>query len=168
MRWPGSGVGCHGRAVHTREPMPSAASSPEPSSGLQLSIVNMEGVVWSGPVRVVTVPGTEGAFGILRGHTPMLTRLREGFVHIEAVDGERVAVYVSGGFVEAQPYGVTVLADTAVRSEDLDAARADAARQQAASAMHTEIASLDHALIQAELAKSAAQWAHELRKVTRP
>lgn len=147
--------------------MSSAASSPD-SSGLQLAIVNMEGVVWSGPVRVVTVPGTEGAFGILRGHTPMLTRLREGFVHLETVEGERMAVYVSGGFVEAQPHGVSVLADTAVRSDDLDAARADAARQQAASAMHAEIASLDHALIHAELAKSAAQWAQELRKLSRP
>lgn len=135
--------------------------------GLLLEIVNMEGVVWAGPVRVVTVPGAEGAFGILRGHTPLLTRLREGFVHLETPQGERISIYVSGGFVESQPHAVTVLADTAVRSADLDAARADAARQEAASVLHSELAGIDHALIQAELAHAAAQWAHELRGSSR-
>lgn len=145
--------------------MSSAALNP--GSGLLLEIVNMEGVVWSGPVRVATLPGAEGAFGILRGHTPLLTRLREGFVHIETSEGERISVYVSGGFVETQPHAVTVLADTAVRSADLDAARADAARQESASLLHSELAGIDHALIQAELTHAAAQWAHELRKLTR-
>lgn len=144
-------------------------SSAEPNAGsaLQLEIVNMEGVVWSGPVRVATLPGAEGSFGILRGHTPLLTRLREGFVHLETPQGERVSIYVSGGFVESQPHGVTVLADTAVRSADLDAARADAARQEAASVLHAELAGIDHALIQAELAHAAAQWAHEVRSGAR-
>ncbi|RYF27229.1 MAG: ATP synthase F1 subunit epsilon [Comamonadaceae bacterium] len=135
--------------------------------GLLLEIVNMEGVVWSGPVRVVTVPGGEGSFGILRGHTPLLTRLREGFVHLETPQGERISIYVSGGFVESQPHAVTVLADTAVRSADLDAARADAARQEAAGALHSELAGIDHAAIRAELAHAAAQWAHELRGASR-
>ena len=136
-------------------------------SGLQLEIVNMGGVVWSGAVRVATLPGVEGAFGVLRGHTPLLTRLREGFVHLETPQGARVSVYVSGGFVESQPHVVTVLADTAVRSADLDAARADAARQEAASGLRAELKGLDHAVIQAELAH-AAQWSRELRKLKQP
>lgn len=142
--------------------MASDELNPEP--GLRLDIVNMEGVVWSGAVRVATMPGAEGAFGVLRGHTPLLTRLREGFVHLETPQGERVSVYVSGGFVESQPHAVTVLADTAVRSADLDAARADAARQEASSLLHSELAGIDHAQLQAELMHSAAQWAHEIRR----
>lgn len=144
-------------------------SSAESNAGsdLRLEIVNMEGVVWSGVVRVVTLPGAEGAFGILRGHTPLLTRLREGFVHVVTPQDERISVYVSGGFVESQPQGVTVLADTAVRSADLDAARADAARQEASSLLHSELAGIDHAQLQAELVQAAAQWSQEIRRSKR-
>ncbi|WP_175518383.1 ATP synthase F1 subunit epsilon [Paracidovorax wautersii] len=148
--------------------MPSA-SLPTPAAGpLRLAIVHMEGVVWAGEVRVATVPGAEGSFGVLSGHTPLLSRLREGFVHCETPEGERVSVFVSGGYVEVQPGGVTVLADTAVRSADLDAARAEAARQQAASQLHQALGEIDHAKIQAELMASAAHWAHELRGRSRP
>jgi len=144
-------------------------SSAESNAGsdLRLEIVNMEGVVWSGTVRVATLPGAEGAFGILRGHTPLLTRLREGFVHLVTPQDERISVYVSGGFVEAQPHAVTVLADTAVRSADLDAARADAARQEAASLLHSELAGIDHAQLQAELMQAAAHWSQEIRRSKR-
>ncbi len=142
--------------------MPSA-SAPSSASTLHLAIVSMEGVVWTGDVRVATVPGAEGSFGVMKGHTPVLSRLREGFVHCETTDGERLSIYVSGGYVEAQPGGLTVLAYTAVRSADLDSARAEAARQQAASMLHHALGEIDHAQIQAELMAAAAHWAHELR-----
>ncbi|WCM91721.1 ATP synthase F1 subunit epsilon [Acidovorax sp. NCPPB 2350] len=149
--------------------MSSAESSPAPGGqggALHLEIAHMEGLVWAGPVRVASLPGTEGAFGVLRGHTPLLTLLREGFVHIETAGGEHVQVFVSGGYAEIQPSRVTVLADTAVRSADLDAARAEAARQGAASMLGGELARIDHALLHAELARAAAQWTHEARKLS--
>ncbi|WP_415268027.1 ATP synthase F1 subunit epsilon [Acidovorax sacchari] len=145
-------------------PSPSPAAVPD--GALQLEIAHMEGLVWSGPVRVVGLPGAEGAFGVLHGHTPLLTRLRAGFVHIETPAGERIEVYVSGGYVEIQPARVTVLADTAVRNADLDAARAEAARQAASSLLGGELAHIDHALLHAEIARAAAQWTHEARKLS--
>lgn len=149
--------------------MSSMESEPAPAGpdgALQLEIAHMEGQVWAGPVRVVSLPGTEGAFGVLRGHTPVLTRLRAGFVHIETPASERVEVYVSGGYAEIQPTHVTVLADTAVRNADLDAARAEAARQAASSQLGSELAHIDHALLHAELTRAAAQWTHEIRKAS--
>ncbi|ABM32385.1 ATP synthase F1 subunit epsilon [Paracidovorax citrulli] len=153
-----------GPAPMPSSPSPSPAAAPD--GALQLEIAHMEGLVWSGPVRVVGLPGAEGAFGVLHGHTPLLTRLRAGFVHIETPAGERIEVYVSGGYVEIQPARVTVLADTAVRNADLDAARAEAAKQAASSLLGGELAHIDHALLHAEIARAAAQWAHEARKLS--
>ena len=100
---------------------------------MQVDIVTAEASIFSGAAKFVALPGEMGELGILPRHTPLLTRIKPGTVRIERPDGgEEDRVYVSGGILEVQPGVVTVLADTAVRANDLDEAAALEAKQRAA------------------------------------
>jgi len=85
-------------------------------------LVSPERLLFSGEVDQVDVPGTEGEFGVLAGHAPLVASLKPGILTI-INGGERQRVVVFGGFAEVSPQGMTVLADTAVAAEDLDPAR---------------------------------------------
>ncbi|WP_434212334.1 ATP synthase F1 subunit epsilon [[Pseudomonas] boreopolis] len=102
---------------------------------ISLDVVSLTGSLWSGQVREVSLPGREGRFGVMARHVPMLVLLREGMLHLQPLQGEPEDIYISGGYVEVQPDRVLVVADLAERNEDLDAARAQAARDRAASLM---------------------------------
>lgn len=91
--------------------------------------------------------------------TTLLTRLREGTVRIEPVEGEPVRVRVAGGYAEIQPDPVTVLADAAVRSAELDAARAEAARGRAGDPVARKFGGPDYAAAHAELVRGLAELA---------
>jgi F-type H+-transporting ATPase subunit epsilon len=145
-------------------PSPVSDSPSAPPTSLHLEIANPAGTVWSGEARMVVVPGTEGELGILPRHLPLLTRLREGMVRIDPVQGEPLRVYVSGGYLEVQPDRVTVLADVAVRSAELDAARAEAARSQAEHPVAREFGGVDYAAAHAELIQGFAELARSLKK----
>ena len=97
---------------------------------IRLDIVTAERLVFSGDVDQVTAPGAEGELTILPRHTPLLTFLQPGDLHLRR-DGEVVNIAVSGGFLEVEPNRVTVLADTAERAEEIDVARAQAAMARA-------------------------------------
>jgi F-type H+-transporting ATPase subunit epsilon len=84
-------------------------------------LVSPERVLLSGEVEQVDVPGSEGDFGVLAGHAPMVTALRPGILTIKQ-NGSETKVVVLGGFAEVSPAGLTVLADAAVPSEDFDPA----------------------------------------------
>ena len=97
----------------------------------QLEIVTPEKTVYSGRVESVRAPGTEGGFGVLAGHHPMLASLDVGqIVFREVGEGPKVAA-TSGGFAQVQRDGVTVLAETAELAGEIDVARAEAARDRA-------------------------------------
>ncbi len=85
-------------------------------------LVSPEQLLFSGEVEQVDVPGTEGEFGVLAGHAPLVATLKPGILTI-INGGERQRVVVFGGFAEVSPQGMTVLADTAVGVEDLDPAQ---------------------------------------------
>ena len=85
-----------------------------------LDIVSAEESIYSGPVEFLVAPAQMGEVGIYPRHTPMLTRIKSGMVRIKAQLKEEELIYVSGGMLEVQPDIVTILADTAVRSHDLD------------------------------------------------
>ena len=88
-----------------------------------VDIVSAEASIYSGQAERVVAPGEAGELGILPEHVPLLTRIKPGTVRI--VNGaEEEVIYVSGGMMEVQPDGVTVLADTSVRAHDLDEAKA--------------------------------------------
>lgn len=98
---------------------------------IKLEIVTPERVVVSEEAQIVTAPGTLGEFGVLIGHTPFLTSLQTGAVRYLDPQGGEHFVFVSGGFAEALPDRVTVLAESAERRRDIDVERARAALERA-------------------------------------
>ena len=101
---------------------------------IQLDIVTPERRLLAEKVDAVYVPGMSGEFGILVGHTPLISRLQTGVLsYTRGSTTERL--HVSGGFVEVNQDRVTVLADVAERPEEIDAARARMAHQHAEKAL---------------------------------
>ncbi|RDU98478.1 F0F1 ATP synthase subunit epsilon [Trinickia dinghuensis] len=126
---------------------------------IKVDVVSAEEQIFSGMAKFVALPGEAGELGILPGHTPLITRIRPGAVRIEAENGEEEFVFVAGGILEVQPGAVTVLADTAIRGQDLDEAKADQARKRAEEAMQNSGSNIEYATAQAELAYATAQLA---------
>jgi F-type H+-transporting ATPase subunit epsilon len=85
----------------------------------QFDLVSPEKLLVSGEVTQVDVPGSEGDFGVLAGHAPMVTTLRPGILVVYR-DGGELRVVVNGGFAEVSPTGLTVLADMAVPRDEFD------------------------------------------------
>ncbi|MBY0500027.1 MAG: F0F1 ATP synthase subunit epsilon [Nitrosomonas sp.] len=131
-----------------------------------LDIVSAEESIYSGPVEFMVAPAQMGEVGIYPRHTPMLTKIKSGMVRIKAQLQEEELIYVSGGMLEVQPDIVTILADTAVRSHDLDEAKALEAKRAAEEAMKNKESELDYVKAQAELIEAMAQLAaiNKLRK----
>ena len=120
-------------------------------------IVSAEESLFGGLVEMVVATGTEGDLGIMPGHAPLLTRLKPGPVRVVKQNGGEEIYYVTGGFLEVQPELVTILADTAVRAEDVDEAAAEQARQKAKEALEGKHSDIDHSHAMAILAESLAQ-----------
>ena len=91
---------------------------------MQCDIVSAEREIFSGRVTMVIATGSIGELGILPGHAPLLTGIEPGPVTLRLEDGGEDVFFASGGFLEVQPGIVTVLADTALRAEDIDEAAA--------------------------------------------
>ena len=136
---------------------------------MQCYIVSAEQEIFSGRVAMVSATGTIGELGILPGHAALLTGIRPGPVKLRDENGEEDVFYASGGFLEVQPGIVTVLADTALRADDIDEAAAIEARQEAERALSEAAAELDYGLVEAQLASASAQQRtlDELRKIRR-
>ena len=105
---------------------------------LHLEVVTPEKVVVSEDAQVVVAPGTLGEFGVLIGHTPFLTTLKTGAIHYKDANEAERYVFVRGGFVEALPDRVTVLAESAERRRDIDIERAKAAMDRAQQRLSEE------------------------------
>ncbi len=125
-----------------------------------VDIVSAESAIFSGEATLLIAPGEAGELGILPEHMPLLTRIKPGTVRIQpAGGGEEELIYVSGGMMEVQPDGVTVLADTSLRAHDLDEAKALEAERLAKDAIVNRTGAMELAKAQAELAEAAAQLA---------
>jgi F-type H+-transporting ATPase subunit epsilon len=99
-------------------------------SPMRCEIVTQEQVVFDQMVDMVVAPGSEGELGILPRHIPLLTALEAGELVVSAGEQEE-SFAISGGFMEVRPDQVSVLARTAERAEEIDAVRAEAARERA-------------------------------------
>ena len=86
------------------------------AENIQLEIVTPEKAVVSEDAELVMAPGTDGEFGVLKGHTPFLTTLKNGILKYKSTGGSEESVFVSGGFAEALPDKVTVLAESAEKN----------------------------------------------------
>ena len=125
---------------------------------IKVDVVSAEESIFSGDAELVSLPGQSGELGILPGHVPLITLIRPGFVRIR-VPGkqEPEQVFVAGGVLEVQPDMVTVLADTAVRSKDLDEAKAAKALEEARALRQKATGELEIAKLEAEMAALAAE-----------
>ena len=122
---------------------------------LRLEIVTPERYVVDQDVKIVMAPGTLGEFGILPDHTPFLSSLEVGKVHFRDLKDTEHVVFISGGFSEALPDKVTILAETAEVREKIDIDRARAAYERARERLASSDDKIDkerarHALERAE------------------
>lgn len=101
------------------------------AGNIHLEVVTPEKIVVSEEAQIVASPGSEGEFGVLTGHTPFLTTLKTGLIRYTDASGKEHFVFVSGGFAEALPDKVTVLAESAEVSTDIDVNRAKEALARA-------------------------------------
>jgi F-type H+-transporting ATPase subunit epsilon len=86
----------------------------------KFELVSPERLLVSQDVDMVVVPGTEGDFGVLAGHAPVISTLRIGTIDVWDAGAIKDRIFVAGGFAEASAARVTVLADEAVRLADID------------------------------------------------
>ena len=122
-------------------------------SNIRLDIVTAERVVYSGEVDTVIAPGVEGQLGILPHHAPLMTLLQGGEL-IARKGGEEQSMAISGGFLEVRPDHVIVLADQAERAEEIDIARAEAAKQRAQERLRGRGAGIDATRAEASLRRA--------------
>lgn len=124
---------------------------------VQLDVVSAEDSIFSGLVQSIQVTGSEGELGVNPGHAPLLTTLKPGMVHVVKQFGEEETIYIAGGVLEVQPSHITVLADTAVRAEDLDEQAALDAKKRAEENIANPSADFNYAEAAIELAEAIAQ-----------
>lgn len=124
---------------------------------IQCDIVSAEREIFSGIVEMVIATGTLGDIGIAYGHAPLLTGLNPGPVRLIKQGGTEEVFFVSGGYLEVQPYHVTVLADTALRADDMDEAAALEAQELAQKQLSEQAKEIDFQRAQIQLAEAAAQ-----------
>lgn len=97
---------------------------------IRCDIVSQDRPLFSGDVDMVIAPGSEGMLGILPHHAPLLTTLEYGILTVKR-EGKEEIFAISGGIMEVRPDAVTVLADVGERVEEIDVARAEAAKARA-------------------------------------
>ena len=100
-------------------------------SEIHCDIVSAETEIYSGKVSLLVASGVDGELGIHPRHAPLMTRLRPGLIRVVPVDGKELVYFVGGGVLEVMPHLITVLADTALRADDLDEAAAIRAKEAA-------------------------------------
>jgi len=125
---------------------------------LHVDVVSAEEQIYSGEAEFVVLPGIAGELGIYPRHAPLFTQIRPGAVRIKVPnEAQEVFVFVQGGFLEVQPHVVTVLADTAIRAQDLDEKAALEAKRAAEDAMQHKTTKEEIAIAEAELSSALAQ-----------
>lgn len=127
-------------------------------STIHVEIVSVEGHIWAGEANLVIAPARMGEVGIAPRHAPMMTSLRPGDLRVQRDGQDELFFYVTGGILEVQPTQITVLADTALRGEQLDESAADEARRQAEEALKGATNQEDIAHAQQQLVEAAARY----------
>ena len=137
------------------------------AGSLDIEIVMVERLVYSGPVTFVSAPGREGRLGILPGHAPLLAALRPGELRLQPRDeAVEIGVAIGGGFLEVNDNRVIVLAHSAERAREIDVERALQARERALHRPqeHGTEVDLERAREAMERAEARLHVAERLRK----
>jgi F-type H+-transporting ATPase subunit epsilon len=124
---------------------------------IKVDIVSAEGEIHSGTASMVFAPARMGEVGIAPRHAPMLSPLSPGEVRVQDENGKEESFYITGGLLEVQPHLVTILADTALRGDQLDEAAALSAQRDAEDALKGASDQTDIARAQAELTEARAR-----------
>ncbi|MBB1087058.1 F0F1 ATP synthase subunit epsilon [Lysobacter sp. SG-8] len=127
------------------------------ASTIRCDIVSAEHEIFHGDAELVVATGEMGELGIAPKHAPLITRLKPGKVVVTLPGGEQLDFAISGGILEVQPQVVTVLADTAVRAEDIDEAAVRAAKDEAERILAGRGEQMEIAEAQMKLAEAMAQ-----------
>ena len=124
---------------------------------IRCDIVSAEEEIFRGDVTMVVATGEMGELGIAPRHAPLITRLKPGQVRLTLADGEKLDIVVSGGILEVQPQVVTILADTAIRAENIDELAVQKAKEEAERVLANRGEAMEIAEAQAKLAEAMAQ-----------
>ncbi|GAC90547.1 F0F1 ATP synthase subunit epsilon [Anoxybacillus sp. LAT_35] len=110
---------------------------------IKVSVVTPDGPVYEADVEMVSAKAQSGELGVLPGHIPMVAPLEIGAVRLKKGNATEL-VAVSGGFLEVRPDRVTILAQAAERAENIDVARAKAAKERAERRLQAKQEDIDH------------------------
>lgn len=127
------------------------------TSTIRCDIVSAEEEIFHGEVQMVVATGEIGELGIAPRHAPLITRLKPGKVVLTLANGDKLDLVVSGGILEVQPQVVSILADTAIRAENIDEEKARAAKAEAERILAGRGEAIEIAEAQAKLAEAMAQ-----------
>ena len=127
------------------------------SSTIRCDIVSAEAEIFHGEAELVVATGELGELGIAPKHAPLITRLKPGKVVVTVPGGERLDFAISGVILEVQTTVVTVLADSAIRAEDVDEAAARASKAEAERILAQKDPKMSLEEAQTQLAMSIAQ-----------
>src|SRR6218665_342875 len=120
-------------------------------------IVGAEQEIFHGEATLVVATGEMGELGIAPKHAPLITRLKPGKEVVTTASGGQLDFAIGGGILEVQPQMVTVLADTAVRAQDIDEAAVRAAKEEAERILAGRAEALEVAEAQARLLEATVQ-----------
>jgi F-type H+-transporting ATPase subunit epsilon len=120
---------------------------------IHVEVVTAERELYSGEANAVNAPGSEGRLGILPHHAALLAFLKAGELRIE-LQGAEDSLFVSGGFLEVYENTVTILADAAEHAEEIDQARAEAARHRAEERLAQTQSNQERAELEAALERA--------------
>ena len=126
-------------------------------STIRCDIVSAEQEIFRGEATLVVATGELGELGIAPKHAPLITRLKPGKVVVTTPNGEQLDFAISGGILEVQPQVVTILADTAIRAENIDELKVKAAKEEAERILSRRGEAMEIAEAQARLAEVTAQ-----------
>ena len=132
---------------------------------LKLEIVTPQAVVYSEDVHMVTLPAAEGEMGVYPGHVRLITQVVPGEI-IVTKNGADSALAVGEGLIEVTPTSVSILTDMAIRAENIDEAKVEAARQRAAARLQEKISDEEVATVNASMVRALAQL--QVRRRHRP
>ncbi len=126
-------------------------------STIRCDIVSAEQEIYHGEATLVVATGELGELGIAPKHAPLITRLKPGKIVVSTPSGEHLDFAISGGILEVQPQVVTILADTAIRAQDIDEAAVKAVKEEAERVLANRGETEDLAEAQRKLMEAVVQ-----------
>ena len=126
-------------------------------STIRCDIVSAEAEIFQGEATLVVATGEMGELGIAPRHAPLITRLKPGKVVVTRPDGSQLDFAIGGGILEVQPQVVTILADTAIRADEIDEAAVRKVKEEAERVLAGRGEAMDVAEAQQKLAEVMAQ-----------